>query len=117
MDQTERRNATRARCLYGGHIAFGKGRLTLDCLVRNLSPDGALLSFQNGGTVPDHFDLVIGPLGRPVPAHIVWRDGTRYGIAFEPLAAEVAKPAVPALALADRLKGYSSPETPVSRAP
>lgn len=112
MDQTERRRASRARCLYGGRIAYGKGYLSLDCSVRNLSQDGALVSFPNGGTIPEHFQLIVPQLGGPVSARIVWRDGTRYGIVFEQAPGEASKPKASPLALAERLRGYAG--TPVS---
>ena len=55
----EKRKAVRSRTLLGGVIAFNDRASTMDCQVRNLSPRGAKVTFNNTATVPDQFDLKI----------------------------------------------------------
>jgi hypothetical protein len=98
---TERRKAPRLRTFLGGHVVFNQRYSTLDCMVRNLSADGAQLQFSDSIALPSAFDLDIAKHQRSYTARIRWRDGERIGVAFadQPSVAEV----VP-LDLARRLK-------------
>lgn len=102
----ERRQTPRARCLFGGFAAFNQGKATIDCQVRNVSTDGALLSFVSGALVPERFELQIAQLGAPVQAKVLWRRENRCGVAFGSMAAvETRSP----LDLAGRLAAYQPP--------
>ena len=102
----ERRTSSRARCLFGGFVAFNQGKATVDCQIRNLSTDGALLSFATGALVPDRFDLQVAQLGAPVRAKVLWRTDNRCGVAFGEVAATVKRSP---LDLAGRLAAYQAP--------
>jgi hypothetical protein len=80
---TERRKSPRLRTFLGGHIRFNRNNSTLDCMVRNLSDDGALLQISDTVALPHAFDLEIPNRERCYPARVQWRDGQRIGIAFE----------------------------------
>lgn len=102
----ERRTSLRARCLFGGFVAFNQGKATVDCQIRNLSTQGALLSFATGALVPDRFELQVAQLGAPVQAKVLWRSNNRCGVTFGDLAAVKAHSP---LDLAGRLAAYQPP--------
>jgi hypothetical protein len=83
MTTTERRRNPRLRTLLGGTVCFNQRRSTLDCLVRNLSDEGALLLLSDAVALPSAFDLDIAQRQRSYNARVRWRDGGRVGIAFE----------------------------------
>jgi len=78
----ERRRSVRNRTLIGGKVIFNQRQSTLDCTVRNLSEDGALLVFPNSVVLPELFELYF-PLKRE--SRMVrsrWRDAERIGVSF-----------------------------------
>ncbi|HET9716659.1 MAG TPA: PilZ domain-containing protein [Pseudolabrys sp.] len=79
---SERRKALRSRSLLGGMIAFNRRSSTMDCQVRNISADGAKLSFCNTATVPDRFEVTIGQRERSYEARIIWRRPEEAGVQF-----------------------------------
>ncbi len=96
----ERRKAQRLRSLLGGRVSFNQSHSTLDCVVRNLSEDGALLQVSDAVALPASFDLEVAKHQRSYIARIRWRDGERVGVAFE---SQPAAEIVP-LDMARRLK-------------
>ncbi|MEQ1768632.1 MAG: PilZ domain-containing protein [Devosia sp.] len=56
----EKRRDNRRKVLKGAFISFNAGRSTLNCVVRNVSDSGALLTMANSIGVPDQFDLLFG---------------------------------------------------------
>lgn len=49
---SERRRSVRNRTLIGGKVIFNQRQSTLDCTIRNLSEDGALLVFPDSIALP-----------------------------------------------------------------
>jgi hypothetical protein len=47
----ERRRS--ARVIYGGVVAYNGRQSTVDCMIRNFSPDGAKVEFHNPAVLPD----------------------------------------------------------------
>jgi hypothetical protein len=78
----ERRKLARNRTFLGGVIAFNHRSSTMDCLVRNLSAEGAKISFNNTAAVPGEFDLLIKQKGCSLRARLVWRQAGEAGITF-----------------------------------
>ena len=78
----EKRKATRSRTLLGGVIAFNNCESTMDCQVRNLSADGAKVTFSNTAVVPDQFDLKISRKERSFRTRMIWRKLNEAGVAF-----------------------------------
>jgi PilZ domain len=79
--QEERRRTKRIRTLKSGKIELGSKMSELDCIVRNLSPDGALL-LVSSLAVPESFQLRV-PMSRARhQCHVVWRAHDRVGVAF-----------------------------------
>ena len=90
---SERRKLQRNRAYLGATITFGDGRSTLDCIVRNLTVQGAMLATPNASHLPELFDLTVPQKGQSFPGRTIWRDVERMGIAF--VDRGVDTPAVP----------------------
>jgi hypothetical protein len=84
----ERRKVHRGRTYLAGRIAFNNRCSTLDCLVRNLSQDGAKIIFADGVAVPTEFDVMIPRKGESRRARVIWRDATQAGVLFVPSPAD-----------------------------
>ena len=77
----DRRKTTRRRTYIGGQIAFNRRSSLMDCLVRNISAEGAKLVFTQTATVPQEFDLSLHQ-ERVFRARVVWRRADEAGVAF-----------------------------------
>jgi PilZ domain len=78
----ERRQHPRNRVYYGGMVAFNARNSTLDCLVRNFSPRGAKIEFENSAILPDRIDFEVARRGLSCLARLVWRDQNTAGLMF-----------------------------------
>lgn len=78
----ERRTAQRLRTYLEGRVAFHSRCSRLECLVRNMSPNGAHLIFPRPPVIPDVFNLTIPQTGEDRRARIIWRSEKEAGIAF-----------------------------------
>ena len=91
----ERRRTIRNRSYLGGVIAFNKRRSTMDCLVRNVSAEGAKVAFTGTAVLPDAFDLEVPQKERTFRARLVWRRENEAGIAFVGPGAEASAAPIP----------------------
>ena len=78
----DRRKNFRGRTYLRGQIAFNNSCSTADCLVRNLSAEGAKIVFSAPMTVPNEFELTIPQKGDSRGARVVWRDEGAAGVVF-----------------------------------
>ena len=78
----ERRRERRGRTYLGGKLSFNQGRSVVDCLVRNVSPSGALVVFPDRTPIPDDPDLHIKHRDQSFRAAVVWRGLDRVGVAL-----------------------------------
>lgn len=78
----ERRQFPRNRVYYGGMVAFNARNSTLDCVVRNFSPRGAKIEFENSAMLPDRIDFEVARRGLSCLARLVWRDQNTAGLMF-----------------------------------
>jgi hypothetical protein len=78
----ERRMSVRKRVLKGATLRFNKGYGALECVVRNLSDNGARLVFGETSGVPGKFSFALND-GDARDAHVVWRNMREIGIAFD----------------------------------
>ena len=81
---TERRQRQRNMTYLGGTMAFNAQNSTLNCLVRDLSQDGAKLELPAAAIAPPTFELRIRANEPPRHARIVWRTQRHVGVAFQP---------------------------------
>lgn len=84
----ERRKTVRGRTFLGGVIAFCGKSSTLDCLVRNLSPEGAKVELSHAASVPEEFDLAIAKRDGTFRARLIWRRAEEAGVLFVGRAAQ-----------------------------
>ena len=94
----DRRQNARDKVIYGG-VATETGWKS-DCVVRNISENGACVEFSNIAKLPEEMSLTIEKRGRSFLARMIWwRDG-RVGVAFRIMAGT----ALPASDLDERLR-------------
>lgn len=78
----ERRGSIRQKSFLRGCVYFNKRRGALDCLIRDISEQGARIIFSETVNVPDYVELYIPQKERTVRAHVQWRHGDEIGLAF-----------------------------------
>ena len=78
----ERRRATRRKSYLGGNMAFSKGAAVVDCLVRDLTDEGAKVECSSTLLLPRDVELTIACKGLQGRAHIVWRNVKQAGLTF-----------------------------------
>ncbi|MGB9368808.1 MAG: PilZ domain-containing protein [Xanthobacteraceae bacterium] len=78
----ERRRVPRHRTLKSGKIVVQSGRWVVDCTVRNLSTQGALLLVRGLAGIPEKFELVLETTGEHHPCRVAWRGADRVGVEF-----------------------------------
>jgi hypothetical protein len=78
----ERRSTPRQRVLKGAIIHFNKGYGALECVVRNLSENGARLAFGETTAVPPAFDLKIAGSDTVRAASVRWRTPDAVGVSL-----------------------------------
>jgi hypothetical protein len=81
MRAQQPRSAPRRRCYLGGRIAYANRFVTVNCLVRDISPKGARLVLPEAELLPSEFDLDIREK-KGFRARIVWRQGNVCGVEF-----------------------------------
>jgi PilZ domain len=79
----DRRTERRMRTLKSGRIVFNEGRSVFDCVVRNLSPGGALLEIPNMLGIPSRFDVDIERAARRRPCTVRWHTDRLMGVHFD----------------------------------
>jgi hypothetical protein len=97
---SDKRKSPRMRALLGARARYDQRRVTLDCVVRNISDGGAMLVVPTTVPLPNAFELEIAQRRQSYAATIRWRRGEKIGVAFD-----AAVPAdVVAADLASRLR-------------
>ena len=79
----DRRQSARDKVIYGGVAEIGERGASEDCVVRNISENGAHLEFSNDVRLPkDQILLTIARKGRSFLAKIIWWRDNFVGVAF-----------------------------------
>jgi hypothetical protein len=78
----ERRHSQRARTLRAGKILFNNKRSVIDCMIRNISTEGACLLVASVVGIPSDFDLLIDGEAATRACKTVWHAQNRIGIEF-----------------------------------
>jgi hypothetical protein len=78
---TERRATSRQRTLLRGRICYGvQAEISVDCAIRNLNAEGALLVVPDEQPLPADFTLIHVAQGISYDAKVVWRHGGHVGV-------------------------------------
>jgi hypothetical protein len=81
----DRRQNARDKVIYGGVAEIGERGATRECVVRNISENGAGLEFNNVVKLPTkQVSLTIARKGRSFLARIIWWRDNFIGVAFNP---------------------------------
>lgn len=81
----DRRHSPRDKVIFGGTAEIADGGASRDCVVRNISQDGAHLEFNNDVRLPkDSLRLTIARKGRSFMARVIWWRDNFVGVAFSP---------------------------------
>lgn len=80
----ERRSSARQKSFLQGRIYFNMRRSSIDCLVRDISEEGAKLIFSDTVVIPDLVELYIPNKDEFHRARVHWRVGGEIGVQFEP---------------------------------
>lgn len=89
----ERRRLARKKSFLRGCVYFNKRRSAIDCLIRDISDQGARIIFSGTMNFPDVVELYIPHKEETLRAHVKWRRGDEVGLAFPAAAAAPAAPA------------------------
>jgi PilZ domain len=80
----DRRQSARDKVIYGGVAKVDDNGATRDCVVRNISDNGASLEFSNVVRLPkEQMSLTIARKGRSFLAKIIWWRDNFVGVAFK----------------------------------
>lgn len=99
----ERRHSIRQKSFLRGCIYFNKRRGAVDCLIRDISEEGARVIFSDAVSIPDVVELYIPQKELFLRAHVQWRHGDEIGLAFPEAAAATAGAPAEAGELAQRV--------------
>ncbi|MBS0529020.1 MAG: PilZ domain-containing protein [Proteobacteria bacterium] len=79
----ERRGHARDKVIYGGVASVDEGRTTRECVVRNISAQGAQIEFDETAVAPKKaMALSIARKGRSFLARVIWWRDNFVGVAF-----------------------------------
>jgi PilZ domain len=85
LSMHDRRHTPRDKVIYGGTAEIADGSASRDCVVRNISKDGAHLEFKSPvGLLKDSLRLTVARKGRSFMAKIIWWRDNFVGVAFSP---------------------------------
>jgi hypothetical protein len=85
MSSVQRRAFERKRCYRSARFVYNNGHCSLDSVLRNISPAGALLYGVDMRDVPENFDLVVPSVQSALNrrrARRVWATREAMGVAF-----------------------------------
>lgn len=96
----ERRESLRDKVMYGGVAEIDNRGSTRECIVRNISDNGANIEFGNDFVLPkEQLSLRIARKGRSFLAKVIWWRDNFVGVAFR-----AESPAPPVSDLEERLR-------------
>lgn len=88
----ERRRSARQKSFLRGCVYFNKRRGAVDCLIRDISSEGARIIFSDTVNVPDVVELYIPQKEQTLRARVQWRHGDEVGLSFSDAARPAAAP-------------------------
>lgn len=78
----ERRRLSRHTVFRSAKIVFHDQASLIDCIVRNLTNNGACLHFEAAIHAPERFDLSFDNFRSVRICHVLWRQVDRLGVKF-----------------------------------
>jgi|SRR6185437_209893 len=78
----ERRRALRRKHFMRGRVYFDEGCDELDCLICDISDEGAHIILSEKTNFPDVLELHVPQKERTLRARVQWRQGNEIGLAF-----------------------------------
>lgn len=107
----ERRLTPRHRTFLQGRVLFNSRRQSADCIIRELTDEGARLSFTDPAALPHAFELQIPNRDQILRVETIWNHGTDVGVIFvradahpSPSIAPTATATVQELSLLERIE-------------
>jgi hypothetical protein len=105
----DRRTMPRHRTFLQGRVFYNNRRQSADCIIRELTDDGARLSFTDPVALPHVFELHIPNRDQTLRVETVWNHGTDVGVSFAKMDAHASATLAPAvnpseMTLADRVE-------------
>ena len=82
IDMDERRHTPRHRTFLQGRVFYNNRRQSADCIIRELTDDGARLSFTDPVALPHAFELHIPNRDQTLRVETAWNHGTDVGVSF-----------------------------------
>lgn len=82
VNMQERRSAVRQKTFLKGIILFNHRKSSADCVIRDLTDQGARLQFSASVITPDVVELQIPNKDQILQAHVRWRKGDECGVSF-----------------------------------
>jgi PilZ domain len=82
QDPGKPRRAPRQKSFLRGMVYFNNRRSSFDCLIRDITPEGARLVFSSPVTTPDVIELYIPQKEQTLTARVMWRNGEEIGLSF-----------------------------------
>ena len=79
----EKRISGRQKSFLQGRIFFNHRRNSIDCLIRDISDQGARLKFSGTIPTPEFIELYIPNKEESYRARVQWRAGDEIGVMFE----------------------------------
>jgi hypothetical protein len=79
---SERRGSRRSKSFLRGRVHFDKQRGGMDCIIRDLSDEGARIILSQTVTIPPVITLEIPQRGQTLRAEVQWRRTDEIGLAF-----------------------------------
>jgi hypothetical protein len=76
----ERRRNQRQRALLTGKLATDGASITIDCVIKNISADGALVETTSPHLIPNELHLLQVREGVAWDAKVAWRRGNKVGL-------------------------------------
>lgn len=77
------RHSVRSRALLKATIRFYNRNVTIDCLVRDISPTGAKIELDRTSVLPGEFELEIPQRSAVYPCELKWRRENAVGVSFK----------------------------------
>jgi hypothetical protein len=82
MLRLESRKTQRSPAFLGAKIFFDNKPSTFDCLVKNISDEGAYIKIESIWDIPETFRLYIQKYGKSFECHVRWKADGKLGVSY-----------------------------------